>query len=698
MPSLAQTVSEPPPDMPQTVVITGSVRERAQIDAPYAIGSVDNTALRSAGPMVNLSEAMVRVPGLVVANRNNYAQDLQISSRGFGARAGFGVRGVRLYTDGIPASMPDGQGQVSHFDLADAQRVEVLRGPFSVLYGNSSGGVVAAVSQPVRVARLELAADRGGAGLEQYRLSLSAPLGGGLEGRVGLSTLDWEGFRPNSQASKTAMTARLAWQGRNDRVQLLINQLDQPALDPLGLTQAQLDQDPNQTTPQATQFNTRKEAQQQQLGLRWAHRFNVDSGMLETAVTAYQGDRSVRQWLAIAAGTQANARHGGGLLDFARTYKGLDLRLTRRSGAVAWVLGAATERQSDDRQGYNNYTGAVATPVYGGVGTLRRDEVNNAVSNDVYGQLEWDLSQDWMLSAGVRSGRVQLSSQDRFLSNGDDSGRRSFSYSTPVLGLRWQPNPQLTWHMSVARGFESPTLGELAYRADNTGGFNTALLPQRSRQAELGVKWRADAAGTVGLDAAVFQVRVDDEIGVATNAGGRQAFQNVGRTQRQGLELAAHWRPHPRQWPLRAQVAVTLLDATYDSGFLACAGIPCTAPSVPVAAGNRIAGTQRGLAFAELAWLPHASWEVALELRAASALTANDTNTAAAKPYQLLALRAMHQMPLGGGARLELLARLDNALNRNHASSVIVNEANARFFEPGAPRQVLLSVRVLQDF
>src|SRR5215510_13845376 len=92
----------------QTVVVTGSLRAQRVLDAPYAIGVVDAQALRDAGPMVNLSEALARVPGLTVANRNNYAQDLQISSRGYGARAGFGVRGLRLYTDGIPATMPDG--------------------------------------------------------------------------------------------------------------------------------------------------------------------------------------------------------------------------------------------------------------------------------------------------------------------------------------------------------------------------------------------------------------------------------------------------------------------------------------------------------------------------------------------------------------------------------------------------------------
>jgi iron complex outermembrane recepter protein len=678
----------------QTIIVTGSIAERNAQDAPYAIGSVDASTLRSGGPMVNLSEALARVPGMVVANRSNYAQDLQISSRGFGARAGFGVRGVRLYTDGIPASMPDGQGQVSHFDLASAQRVEVLRGPFSVLYGNSSGGVIAAVSAPVKEGRFETGLDFGSSGLRQWRVSAAAPLSGGFEARVGVSGLEWDGFRPQSAASKTSANARLAWQGESDRVTMLASVLDQPADDPLGLTRAQFDTDPYQTTPQATQFDTRKTLAQQQAGARWAHRFANTGPLAESAVTAYFGERSVTQWLAIAAGTQGNPRHGGGVIDFDRAYRGLDARLTWRIGEAALVTGAAYERQRDARRGYLNYTGSVAVPRYGVTGALRRNENNSATSRDVYAQLEAPLGESFALSGGVRAGKVKLGAADAYLSNGDDSGSRDFKYTNPVLGVRWQLARGLNLHVSAARGFESPTLGELAYRTDGSGGFNTALQPQKSKQYEVGAKWRA-MEGALALDAALFRVTVDDEIGVATNAGGRQSFQNVGRTLREGAEVSLAWRI-ASQW--RTQWALTLLDATYRDGFLACAGIPCTAPNVPVPAGNRIAGTQRGLAFAELAWLPHANTELGVEVRKASALTANDSNTEGAPRYTLLALRALHRYALPENFQLELLARLDNATDKAYAGSVIVNDANGRFYETGAPRSWLLSMRLSRGF
>ncbi len=683
-------------DNTQTVVISGSIVERTVADAPYAITVIDRQALRSAGPLLNLSEALGSVPGLVVTNRGNYAQDLQISSRGFGARATFGVRGIRLLTDGIPASGPDGQGQVSHFDLAGAERVEVLRGPFSVLYGNSSGGVISLISAPVKSAAVELAADAGSFGLRQLRVQGQAPLGEGFSLRANAAAMDIDGYRPNSQAERRSANLRLGF----DRAGTLLGQpgshslvvlgsyLDQPAQDPLGLSRAQFDADPLQTTSVALQFNTRKTTRQSQLGANY--RWRLDNGALrELSVSAYGGTRAITQFLAIPAGTQGNPRHGGGVIDLDRAYEGAQFSLRFAWDQLGLVLGANSDRQRDTRLGYENFTGTGASQVLGVQGRLRRDEVNRGQTDDAIAQLEWDFSPDWLASAGVRSGRVKMSSQDNYLSNGDDAGNRSYSYTNPVLGLRWRAMPGLNLHASVARGFESPTLTELAYRADGSSGFNDALAAQDSRQWELGAKWRSAA---LQADLALFEARAANEIGVATNAGGRAAYQNVGATLRRGAELSLGL-------PLTATVSASLnaswLDATYRDGFLACAGIPCSAPTVPVPAGNRIAGTARQAASAGLTWRSPGWGQWGVDVNQAGNTVVNDLNTDAAAGYATLGLRWQHQVALGGGWRGEWLVRLDNATDRRYAGSVIVNDGNGRFFETGAPRSWLVSLRVL---
>jgi iron complex outermembrane receptor protein len=674
----------------QAVVITGSVSPRTLDDAPAGLAVVDEAALRNGGPMVNLSEALGGVPGLVVANRNNYAQDLQISSRGFGARAGFGVRGLRLYSDGIPATMPDGQGQVSHFDLAGTQRIEVLRGPFSVLYGNSSGGVIATFSAAPTERRAGVDVDAGSFGLRQWRLQAEGPLGGGWDARASVSGFETDGFRPHSEARRRLGNLRLGWQGDSDRVLLLASDFSQAAQDPLGLTRAQLEADPDQTAPQAPTFDTRKTARQSQLGARWQHSFGTAGPLREGVLSGHAGSRGVTQWQAIPPATQASPRHGGGVVDFDREYGGIDARLSWKWSGLGLVTGVAAERQQDERRGFENFTGSGSAQQLGVNGALRRDERNRVDSRDAYAQAELALAPTLAGTLGLRAGRVEFTATDRYLANGDDSGTLRFSYRNPVAGLRWTPQPGLTLHVSGGRGFESPTLNELAYRPDGRAGFNSALQAQASRQLEVGARW---TGGALQADASVFHIDTEREIGVQTNSGGRSSFRNVGRTQREGAELALQWRLAAG---LRAQLALGWLDARYRDGFLACAGVPCTAPSVVVPAGRRIAGTFARSAFQAIEWQPLAGQplRVALEWRGQSRTTVSDASGETAPGFGVLGLRLTQHWMIGNdGQRLELLARIDNLADRRHVGSVIVNDANGRFYEPAPPRNGLLSLR-----
>jgi len=711
----AQQAAEPAALAP--VVVTGKGFEQRAFDTPYSIGIIDEDELRRAGPMVNLSESMARVPGLTVANRNNYAQDLQINSRGFGARASFGVRGIRLYSDGIPATGPDGQGQVSHFDLAGAQRIEVLRGPFSALYGNSSGGVIALVSQPVRQRYGEIGVDVGSFGLRQARVTVQAPFGSepgkGFDLRFGASYLESDGFRVQSASERTLGNLRLGWGGERDTVIVAINSIDQPADDPLGLTRAQFDADPRQTTSVATQFNTRKTVDQQQAGITWRHRFDEGAafGLAESAVTGYTGQRSVTQWQAIPVATQAPVRHPGGVIDFARDYQGVDARLIWRwqlgdERLAQFVVGSAYETSQEDRFGYENFIGTGATQQLGVAGAQRRNEKNTVRTTDGYAQGEIEFVKHWVGTLGVRSGSVRFKAEDNFFAgtgptaNGDDSGSLKFSYTNPVAAIQWRGLSNWNFYASAGKGFESPTFGELAYRPDGNAGFNTNLQAQTSRSVELGAKWRDDTLG-LNAEAAVFHAGTDNEIGTATNAGGRSTFQNVGSTTRRGIELGAGYAPIRS---LRVAAAVTILSATYDDSFVTCTAVPCNAAnpgnSATVPAGNRIAGTSPRSAFAEVAWKPYASQqtEFAAEWRGMDRIAVNDRNTDFASGWSTWALRATHTIPLDNGSRIDALLRVDNVLDKTYAGSVIVNEGNARFFEPGTPRNWLLGVKWRQAF
>ncbi|MDP3760960.1 MAG: TonB-dependent receptor [Ramlibacter sp.] len=671
------------------VTITATRTEASPFDVPASVDVIDGARLRAAGrPEINLSESLGGVPGVAARDRQNHAQDLQLSIRGFGARSTFGVRGVRLYVDGIPATMPDGQGQLSHIDLSSAGRIELLRGPFSVLYGNSSGGVLQVFTEagdgaPVLSSSLAVGSD--GLVRPGLRVSGGTPALGYV---ISANRFATDGSREHSSAERNVGNARLDFKrGEGSDWTLVANTVKLRADDPLGLTRAQFNAAPRSADASATLFNTRKTVTQSQLGVVHDHR--LDGGD-RLRLMLYAGERDTEQFQAIPAGPQANALHPGGVIGLERRYTGADLRWTGKRqtalGPLEVVAGLSYDHMDEHRRGWQNFSG----PALGEKGALRREEDNRVANLDPYMQAAWTFAPDWTLTAGVRHSSVRFSSGDRYIAgaNGDDSGEVRYSATLPVAGLMYSLSPRTHLYAAAGRGFETPTFNELAYRADGSAGLNFALRPSRSDNIEVGVKGRVPDAWRSQWSAALFHTGTRDEIVTRTNSGGRSSFQNAGETRRRGLELS--WSAVPAtdwQW----QMAHTWLDARYRDAFTTCNAAPCAVPTQVVPAGNRIPGTAQTITAIEAAWQPARGWRAGMELRRSSRVYVNDANTEAAPSFTALALHAGYVFDVRRWS-LSVTARVDNALDRRYAGSVIVNEGNGRFFEPAPGRSYVVKL------
>ena len=689
------------------VVVTATRTPAASFDVPASIDVVNRDTLQNSGnQQINLSETLNRVPGLVAQNRQNYAQDLQISSRGFGTRSTFGVRGLRLFADGIPATMPDGQGQVSHIDLSSATRVEVLRGPFSALYGNSSGGVISVFTETGQPG-LSVTPNVMFGSYGTSRLGLKANgASGNLDYVVDANTFKTNGYRDHSQATRDNGNAKLRWKASEaTTVTFIGNAVSmQNVEDPLGLTRAEVDANPKQATGVATQFNTRKSVRQTQGGVIVEHRLAEGHSL---RALLYTGQRDTVQYQAIPVATQAPATSPGGVIDLDRAYWGTDLRYTYRGQlagrALGLTLGMNYDNLKEGRKGFLNYTGVGAAQVLGVQGALRRNEDNRVFNFDQYAQAEWQAMERLRLSAGIRQSSVKFSSKDQYIvvGNGDDSGSTSYRSTTPVVGATVHVTESINAYASAGKGFETPTFNELSYRLGGTG-LNFNLKPARSNNYELGVKARFSEQ--LRFNAALFASNTRDEIVTLTNTGGRATFQNVSRTERRGAELAVDgaWQNIGAQGgTLSYYVAATLLNAQYKEAFLTCTAAPCAAPTVLVAAGKRLPGAPANSAYAEIAW-KHApsGFYAGLEGRRVAKVFADDLNTDAAPAYTTFNLRAGFEHKLGqnSGWTLRESLRIDNFTNRNYIGSVIVNEGNQRYFEAAPKRNWTIGLSAAYKF
>jgi iron complex outermembrane receptor protein len=663
------------------VVVTATRTEASPFDVPASIDWVGGTAIRDAHTQVDISESLGGVPGLLARDRQNYAQDVQISVRGFGARATFGIRGVRLYVDGIPATLPDGQGQISHVDLGSVERIEVLRGPFSALYGNSSGGVIQVFTEEGR-GPPTLTTSLTGGSYGALRLGVKASGASGALGYLlSASTFSTDGYRDHSSAERTVGNAKLTWKpDDSSTLTLVANSLALPqAQDPLGLTRAQFEADPRSVDPVALQFDTRKSVEQTQAGVVYERRLN---DVHAVRVLVYGGHRGVEQFLAIPPGPQGNPLHSGGVVELGRDYSGIDLRWSAKGRLdgrpYTLVAGLAYDRLSEDRQGYENFIGTTL----GVQGALRRDEHNTVTNLDPYVQGSWQFAERWTLTAGVRRSQVRFSSDDHYVvgPNPDDSGSLRYSATLPVAGVLYALAEDVHLYATAGRGFETPTLNELAYLPSGASGLNSGLQAARSDSYEAGLKARSPRWGH--FEVALFETRTENEIVTETNVGGRSTFKNAGSTRRRGVEL--QWSRETLR-NLRAQVAYTYLDARYRDAFTACAGTPCSTPNLTVPAGNRIPGIAASALYAALDWAPPRGWRAGVEGRVLGRVYVNDANSDAAGGF---AVAAAHVGYVARFDAWELAAygRVDNLFDRRYAGSVIVNEGNARYFEPAPGR------------
>ncbi len=661
-----------------TVTVTGAARSLRRL--PGSVSIIDATALRDGQRQVNLSESLQRVPGFTALDRQNYAQDLQVQSRGFGARSTFGIRGVRLIVDGIPSSAADGQGQAAAFPLSSLNRIEVLRGPMALQFGNAAGGVVLGLSElgGTPGASVEAWADDRGSRRASVRIDRGDE-NDAWRWRAGGSAFATDGARPHSAARRMQLNAIGEWsRSEGERLRVVYNGLRQPlAEDPLGLTRDAFEHDPESTDASAVLFDTRKTVREDQLGLCWQRDGASGGGRW---ASAYRVERAIEQFLAVPVAAQRAPGSAGGVIDLGRGSTGIDVgqRWANARGSIA--LGIEAVRLDETRRGYENFVG----DRLGVRGRLRRDERNRVNAFDLYAAGDVRFADDWTASLGARRAELCFESDDRYLANGDDSGgRRDARLAWSFGAVRAFPHGEI--HASYGHGFETPTLNERAYRPDGASGFNRALRAADLRSFEIGARWRGDRG-----DASLVLYRVDgkDDIVPALNRGGRASFANAGATRREGIEFGAAGEVGVN-WGYT--VAVSWIDARFVDGFTFAVASGSLIETRIVEAGNRIPGIPRADVFAEWTWRSDDErWSSALEGRWLGEIAVDDRNTDAAQGHARFAWRGQWRARRERGWYAFL--RIDNLFDRSGAGSVIVNEANGRYFEPGIGRSATVAI------
>jgi len=676
------------------VVVTATRTEQNSFDLPVAIDVVEKKDIQDGQLQMLLSESLIRVPGITAQNRNNQAQDPQISSRGFGSRSSFGVRGIRVYVDGIPLTMPDGQGQPGVVDLSAIKSIEVMRSPFSALYGNSSGGVIQMLTEDApKTAEVGGSVMFGSDNTKRQVLNTTGT-SENIEYLLNVSNFETDGYREHGASKKQAVTAKFKINFDEDtKITTLVNWFDQNAQDPSGLPRTAVNtptektpsafDNPTGVTSAAVKADTRVSRSHTQVGFNLTHALNENNAI---NATAYVGSRENEQTLATnAVGTNARASV------ISREFYGTDLRWDNKgeifNKSYSLSFGLNYGKSSDSRLDTNILSAGLP------VKTLNRDE-DNIVSNfDEYIQGKLSILDNVDLHAGVRHTNVKLEVKDKFITgagaNGNNSGSVEYQKNTPVIGAVWKVTPTFNLYANYGRGFETPTFVEAAFTTTGTNSTpNLALKPSESRNMEVGAK--AFISDNTQANLNLFRITTKDELVISNSLNGRTVYTNANDTKRTGVELSVDSQFANN---ISTYFSYALLNAKFDSDFT-----NSTVPPVTIKSGNYIPGTYKTQLYGELAWkYSPLGFSTAFEGRHNSKAYVNDTNTDAAPSYTIFNVRAGFEQKLASWSFSEFL-RVENVFDKNYIGSVRVNDGNLRFFEPASDRNFLLSLNANYKF
>jgi iron complex outermembrane receptor protein len=658
--------------MLEEIVVTATRIPTDLVNLPFAVGSVGRDEIQRGRQQLGLDEALVAVPGLFFQNRYNFAQDLRIAIRGFGARANFGIRGIRIFADDIPLTLPDGQGSVDAIDLGSAEQIDVIRGPFSAVYGSASGGVINIRTEDGPPAPFV----SGRFNLGSYNYRQGQLKAGGQSGKLNwlanFSATRLDGYRDHANYKSNLFNSKFRYEFDDSAsLTVVVNAVDSPtADDPGGLNAREVASDRRQAAPRNLLYNAGESLEQQSLGFAFHKKIGDNQ---ELMLRNYYVHRDFNNRLPF----DINSNGQGGSIDLGRRFAGL-------GGSYGWtskigrhgnhfMVGLDYDAQRDHRRRYANNQGVI--------GDLTTDQDEDVTTTGLYIQDVLNLSDSAALTLGGRFDDVDYRVVDR--TDGSGSGQRSFNEFSPMAGVNWAVREAMNLYGNISTSFDPPATTELA-NPEGATGFNQDLKSQTATNYEIGVKGLV--TGRLRYELALFHIDVQDEIvPFELEGSGQSFFQNAGQSTHDGLETAILVELFPG---LTGTATYTWSDFTFDE-FQGVDGA--------VYDGNRIPGVPEHLFNLDLTWSHSSGFYAGWDLLYVGKFYADNANTVETEDYLVSNLRAGFRWVLDHWV-LEPFIGVNNLFDEEYIGNVRLNASFGRYYEPAPERNVYAGVSLSYGF
>jgi iron complex outermembrane receptor protein len=651
---LAQTSSKTATITLKEVALEAPKLKTSRFKMPSSISSLNLIPLQGFQQQLSLQEYLRAVPGLFSLNSNNYAQDLRLSIRGFGSRAAFGIRGVKLIVDGIPETTPDGQGQVDNLPLGILRQLEVLRGPSASLYGNAAGGVVYLNTlDSLQGETIIFRATMGSYAYQNYQLTTQ--IGGKkTTALVHLNRTTTDGFRKFSRLEQNIFNAKIKHElSSRSRVNFQMNYTNSPkAEDPGGLKLEETEVDFMQARGRNVEYNTFEKIDQFKIGFRWEQQWGSHWDLDSYAFYSFRDFYGKLPF------------ENGGIIDLFRNYYGLGTRLTYKETQEQfthrWQLGIENSSQRDQRERFLNLKGNQGDSVFS------QEERFGNFGVSLLDELQWEKV---LIRTGLRYDYQTLGVNT-------DTDNQEYTVLNPSIGLSYAIAKNQRVFVNFSTSFETPTLSELSANPSGEEGLNLDLNPSKAINYELG--WKCQTA-LAYFEATSFYIQSSNEIlpYELEDFPGRSFYRNVGATIRYGLELAAtlQWN----QWAFQA--SLTQAQYQFDQENEAD-GLD----------GKSLPGIPNSQLFFQLDYTSQADWKWVLSGEHVGSFYADNTNSVEIKNFQKVQFQAQKTVSLSW-SEFDFFAGINNLLNTTYFDNIRLNAFGGRFYEPAPGRNFYLGTR-----
>ena len=596
----------------------------------------------------SLDEYLDGVPGLFSQNANNFAQDLRLSIRGFGARSAFGIRGIKLIVDGIPETTPDGQGQVDNLPLGIINNVTILRGPASALYGNSSGGVIQIKTLSdfdKNFLRFRL---QGGS----FAFGLAQLVAGWKNKKTNLLIFQnlnhSNGFREFSSSRQEVFNAKIIHEfSDKSKVNFQFNYTNSPyAYDPGGLKLDEIENDYNQARQRNIDFDTFESIKHLKSGINWERKLSSKLALETYFFSAYRDFQGKLPF------------EYGGFINLKRNYFGFGTNLDYNINSSHFLqLRFSISDQKDNRKRYKNLLGEK------GENTLSQKELFYNSSISVLDQIKFDYG---LLRIGIRYDHQKIRAKPDYESYNQSDNSIKLNILNPSVGFTLNEFSDQSIYGSFATSFETPTLSELSANPNGQVGFNKSLKSSLAKNFEIG--WRKDFTD-IKLEAVIFHISTENEIlpYELEQFPGRTFYRNAGKTIRRGLEILGSKETDS----YKAVLSYSFSDFIFDSYILEGSAYN----------GNRLPAIPKHHAFFSFKYKFNSTIGAEIKSKYVGTFFADDKNSNEVDAYSIFQYRVWKDFK-----NYSLYAGVNNLFNKKYFDNIRINAFANRFYEPAPLR------------